>query len=365
MVVSDVHLLANELSGNNVYTKDVLTSDGRIQELDYEIVDALVKTVNEMKPYVLCITGDLSFNGAGESHRELARLLESIDGDTKVLVIPGNHDIYNLRTYTYKNDDPKQIKSIDENEFRQIYADFGYEGAYSYDADSLSYVWKLSDDTWLLMLDANLSKYNEDFDMNLSGGYLENTTLQWVEMILKQAKNQGARVISCTHQNLMTHNQLFTNGYTISNANELIELFKQYGVKINFSGHLHIQNIQEQDGLFDIASGGLLDYGNRYGILECYENGYKYSSEHIKMDEVNLEEISFEVFCSKYQNKGAVNRLSCELNAYYFDGNYKQIRELADNKTDDVVQIIESENAYLKEVLSVPDVNQDFLIVLD
>ena len=47
-IVSDTHFLSDSLISetNEVYTKANLTSDGRVQEFDTELLDAFVKEVN-------------------------------------------------------------------------------------------------------------------------------------------------------------------------------------------------------------------------------------------------------------------------------------------------------------------------------
>ena len=59
------------------------------------------------------------------------------------------------------------------------------------------------------------------------------------------------------------------------------DLYKKYNVEINFSGHLHIQDIMENNGIYDICSNSLLDYGNRYGIFKIGKNGMQYDSKYI------------------------------------------------------------------------------------
>jgi predicted phosphohydrolase len=91
------------------------------------------------KPEFLVISGDLSFNGERDSHLELVKLLDKIE-DTKVLVIPGNHDTYSLNSFSCLNDEVIYTDSITSDEFKSIYKDYGYSNAYSYDLESLSYI---------------------------------------------------------------------------------------------------------------------------------------------------------------------------------------------------------------------------------
>ena len=223
-----------------------------------------------------------------------------------------------------------------------MYKDFGYQDALTYDTDSLSYIYKLSEDKWILMIDSNYSENNYEFDMNFVGGELTKTTMDWLKENLAYAKENNIEVISTMHHNLLVHNELFKKSYTLNNNQELLDVYKEYGVKINFSGHLHIQSIKNQDGIYDIASGSLVDYGNRYGKLDVYDNCYEYQAIKLEND-FDLEEKAFKTFYDEYyykrlnSNKNNYGKVyeemtdfQSKINCYYFDGDYEKIHQLKD-----------------------------------
>lgn len=385
-IATDVHLFSDNLlsEDNQRYTKDKFVSDGRIQEYDYQLMEALVEQVNAQIPEYLILTGDLTFNGERDSHLEVARLLSGVNPDTKVLVIPGNHDVYSINAVSVINDKMEAVDSITSEDFREIYADFGYEGAVSYDADSLSYIYALDDDKWALMLDTSLSRYNEEYDYQIVGGGIEESTLAWLEEKLIYAKENGIDVISFSHHNLLVHNQLFEYNYTMRNSGEVLALFAEYEVKLNFSGHLHIQSIKntQVDGttIYDVSGGSLLDYGNRYGRLDIYDNCYSYESKPLPVSE-KIREHSFEVFATKYYYKtfltyktslGAedaerATRVLSEINAYYFDGSYEQIRSLV-WKNRALIGLIERntkdyDSSYVSSIINVERENQHSILI--
>ena len=382
-VASDLHLYSENLLGpnNERCTKENMSSDGRIQECDYELVSALIDEVNAEKPEYLILTGDLSYNGEKDSHVELTKMLREIK-DTKVLVIPGNHDMYSLSSFSALEDTTKRIRSIDMDDFRDIYTDFGYSGAYSYDENSLSYIYELSEDKWALMLDTTLTKYNEEIDLNIVGGTLEEGTMTWLEENLKYANENDISIISFSHHNLLVHNDLYTVTHTIKNYEDLLNLCSQYGVNLNFSGHLHIQSIKDaeidENTIYDIASGSVLDYGNRYGRLDIYDNCYSYEAKRLDFGD---PEYSFRVFCDEFyakslkrnqtalgEEKGEeATRLLSEINAYYFDGNYEKIHELINDNKQLIRQIKKNtadyDTSYVKSIMEVENMNQHRLIV--
>ena len=382
-VVSDLHYLSDALiDENSAYEKANLTSDGRIQECDGLLVDALVERVNAEQPDYLILTGDLTYNGEAESHRVLIGKLREIKESTKVLVIPGNHDLHNLKALRFDEIGTSSAENLSCAEFEELYADFGYRNALSRDSLSLSYVYALDKDTWALMLDTTFSRYNEAYGMNFVGGGLEEDTLNWVESILESAEKANKKVIGFSHHNLMNHNDLFTRLYTISQNENLLNLYAEYGVRLHFSGHLHIQNIASEkvDGkrIYDIASSSLLVYGNRFGRLKVYDRYAEYHTENVVGDEAFLKQSkavfygkyydkSLNGFQVRYENYAEMLAYASEANALYFDGDYASIRRLnRENKAlYDFVRSKTCEDAYLKSIVSDPDENPNFLSVYD
>ena len=79
MIVSDTHFLGDEITSHtDKYNPINFGLDGRVQEADDAILDAIINTANETKPGVLIISGDLTFNGEKQSHIELSERLKEI-----------------------------------------------------------------------------------------------------------------------------------------------------------------------------------------------------------------------------------------------------------------------------------------------
>lgn len=378
-IVSDTHFLSDSLisESNEIYTKANLTNDGRVQEFDTKLLDAFVREVNENKPDYVFITGDLTLNGERKSHEDYISYLDKIT-ESKVLVIPGNHDINNLMSKSFLDESSQYVENINEDDFKELYASYGYNDALYYDDTSLSYIYELDDNRWVLMLDSNNSEYNYEFGTNFISGFIEGSTMNWIKEKLSYAKANNIEVISTMHHNLLVHNELFASNYTLYNYQELLSIYKEYNVKINFSGHLHIQCIKNQDGIYDIASGSLLDYGNRYGILDIYENCYEYQSKKIDLstEDFDFEEYSFNVFYQEYYDKAInadnkffkeeaikITDFKSKINTYYFDGDYLSIHKLI-KKNKNIVEMIEQQNnKYINSILEVENIDQNYLIV--
>lgn len=275
VIASDMHHLSPSLvTDETTLIRLLRASDGKVTQYSPEIMQTFISEIEAQRPDAVVLSGDLTLNGAAESHRELIALMDPLrEAGIPVLVIPGNHDSTGT-AYRFTEEGVKEIDGLTDAEFIEAYQDFGYAQAASRDDVSFSYVWPLSEKNWLLMLDVNA---NETY------GSVRPETLEWIEGQLQDAQAAGAEVISVTHQNLLIHYSMFTFGYQINNAGKLMELFKQYGVRLNLSGHMHLQHIAEKDGIVDIATSALSVWPNQYGVLTITDEGIVYDTRKLDM----------------------------------------------------------------------------------
>lgn len=249
MTATDLHYISPELTDHGYYFQSITESaDGKTMRYSEEIVDAFMVTVLNQKPDLLVLTGDMTFNGAKKSHEDFAAKLKILEQEgIPVLVIPGNHDLNSWSAVKFIEESYERVDNLSTAEFEELYADFGLAEAYSKDAASLSYVWECTPELRILMLDVNgVKKVN----------YVSEETLLWMEEQLKDAEAAGAKVISFSHQNLLQQS-MFSDGYIIGNSGLVQRLYKQYGVKVNFAGHIHVQHIKEWSGLTEVVTSAM------------------------------------------------------------------------------------------------------------
>lgn len=215
-----------------------------------QLIDCLMDEMAEEQPDVLLLCGDLTNNGLKKEHQGLAEKLDrDRENGTRILVIPGNHD----------------LKGITREEFETIYQDFGYRAPLMKDNSSLSYVTALADNFWILMLDTNIS--------NTDGG-ITDETLVWIQDVLEQADSSETDVITATHHNLLGHSSSqYNQQYSFENQENLLKLLEQHHVALNISGHLHKQHAakrkttSQKNAFYEITGGMLADYPNLYTNL--------------------------------------------------------------------------------------------------
>lgn len=275
VIASDLHYIAPELTdGGPGYQQTLKNGDSKFMPYVEEITDAFLDEVLADPPDVVLLTGDLTFNGAEISHRRLAGKLQRLeDAGIPVLVLPGNHDVYNENAALYRGGSFERVPFASGESFAEIYRDFGPGEALSADSDSLSYVWQLNEQVWIMMLDENTA---HDF----CG--LSDRSFQWIEAQLQKAREEGRFVLVAGHQNVFQHS-IFRGGYVIQGAQRLQELLRRYGVPLCLSGHLHTQHVQSEDGLTEIATSALCSYPCQYAVLTAEDGRLRYGTRRLDL----------------------------------------------------------------------------------
>jgi 3',5'-cyclic AMP phosphodiesterase CpdA len=312
VVASDLHFISPSLTDNgSKFVAFNEAGDGKTMLYSSEVVDAFLAEVKSLRPDVLILSGDLSFNGAYASHQDLAGKLDQlVAGGIPVLVIPGNHDINNPYAYSFSGETYSSVRNTTAKEFEQFYYHEGYEQARSRDETTLSYVYEARKDLWLLFLDTNSVKMD----------YLQDSTLQWMKAQLALADEAGIKTIGITHQNVLTHNPLFTHGEVINGNTDIISYFHHYGVKLNLAGHLHIQHVTESNDVTEILTSSLMVSPNHYGVVSADASGLHYQAKSVdvsswakaqgKKDSNLLEYASYS---ASYFNKISSSRVTTRL----------------------------------------------------
>ena len=260
-LATDLHVLAPELTDHGAYFQRVVSNaDGKMTAYSEELLEAFVHQVIREAPEALILSGDLTFNGEAASHRYLAAALGRIEeAGIPVFVLPGNHDLDNPMAAEFAGEGWRPVESVTAGDFAEIYRDFGYGEALTRDDASLSYAVELAPHLRLLLVDVNAAEVP---------GTLSAQTLSWVEEQLRDAAEHSAWVVAVSHQNLLAHNRLFTQGFVMGNANQLLGLYQRYPVICNLSGHIHLQHIAERaGGPKEIVTSSLAVSPHQHGAL--------------------------------------------------------------------------------------------------
>jgi len=277
-------------------------ADGKVTHYTPQIMAAFTDEMLALQPNAVVLSGDLTFNGAPQSHTDLAALLKPLtQAGIQVLALPGNHD---TNTTAYKFEEPAvhYLSGLADEDFDDVYSSFGYATALSRDPASMSYVAGISPRVWCLMVDANANGFS---------GKVSDDTFLWIEQQLIKAQREDITVIAVTHQPALIHNSLFTFGYVIHNHTALLSLYEKYGVTLNLSGHLHMQHIERSNGLTEVAASSLAVSPNQYGVLRIKDgklSEYRMQPLNVsawakKTGQTNPDLLDFAAYASNFFNQ--------------------------------------------------------------
>lgn len=262
---AEVQYTEGMLDSENYYHA---TFQGQMNHESEAIIRSMLNDFVKSDSEYLLIPGDLTC-GKRQSHIEFAKLLKDAEEKSgkQIIVICGNHDCDketdDLETY------------IDINEFKEIYADFGFNDAIASDTNSASYAVDLSDNYRLLAIDSCI--YGKD------DGAVTDETLNWVSEQAAKAKADGKNVIAMMHHSLLPH---FTVQPMIDNYSEIAEKMADMGIKLVFTGHLHANDISMANSksgntVYDIQTGSLITSPNAYRVIDITDDEIKVDSKYV------------------------------------------------------------------------------------
>lgn len=299
VVISDLHYLSDSLYNGSPYFDELIKkADAKITPYSKELLDSLITVIDNEKADAVVLLGDMSFNGERISHEEISEGFKKLD--IPVLAIPGNHDLYNLYAREYNDNGYTGTETVGISDFEDI-----YNSPYTVkDDDSLSFIYRINDIN-LLLLDVNASKVSNE---------VSESTLNWI----KDSIDKDDRTISFSHQNLLVHG-LYSEDYLIHNCDDVLSLYSELDIKANFTGHIHLQNIAEDNGFIEVATSSVSVSPLQYGIIDVYSDHLKYQTK--QLDNEKLQDIGDDYFNSKSERSIKRYTDDEELVVYYVNCN--------------------------------------------
>lgn len=374
-VISDTHLIADSLHDHGqAFSQMQKTSQGKDLYYQETALSAFARMAEEKKPAAIIVTGDVTFNGERVSAEKFAELFKPLT-KTKLLVVPGNHDIYDGWAREFRGKKQYYAGQISPRMWRNIFKK-SYENALSIDRNSLAYSVQLNPDYLLILADSNDYGKEESSTAPATAGFLGKEQRKWIKEQLQYANQNNLRVIFCMHHNLYAHNPAVNKGYVVDDYRELRKLLAQYNVKLIFSGHIHAQNImppQNSCPATEIVTASFCSNDQGYGVVKVSPKEISYTCHHFKMDgyltdkekqnwtlthfhdyleNIQLGTISAELMQNElYRNHDdlktvrQMGRLFGEMNYHFFTGkNHIDLEELQKLKKSAIYQRLIAEN---------------------
>ncbi len=340
-VVSDTHYYPlNYVSDCDDY-KAYVGGDPKMLEESGSIIDAALAMVKADRPDLLLISGDLTKDGEVQGLTDIAGKLAEVEkAGTQVYVINGNHDIYNSDACTFANGKKEQVESASPKKFREIFAEFGYDGkegqAYYKDSDEarkakeeynpgffnmdddipgcLSYTVDLGN-YMILAIDSGqyLPSAGTGLDTkeHITAGRIDKHVLTWAEEQVKAADAEGKTVVGLMHHGLIPHFKGEDNvlseyvvdnwrhaattladlsEYVVDNWRHAATTLADAGMRYIFTGHMHANDVAEfttpkGNHITDLETGSLSAYGTPVRTVSI-EKGDALETGHMHANDV-------------------------------------------------------------------------------
>jgi 3',5'-cyclic AMP phosphodiesterase CpdA len=312
-VLSDLHymdpsLLKKDGSAFQMY----LLQDPKLLAESGAILQQILHKLVIEKPDLVLISGDLTKDGELVSHKSLLKQLQILGlNHIKVLVVPGNHDINNPDAKLFNGDNTTSVATITPENFKSLYADYGYRSAIARDPNSLSYVSEPVKDLRILALDAN-EYYNNSPVYCVVAGNIKDATMEWAKKQLADAKAKGKTVIGMMHHGIVEHfmgeSAIFPD-YLVDNWGAKADELMQAGLKVIFTGHFHANDATMRTlgnlSLVDVETGSPVIYDSPFRIINLTNNKLYINTEHIeRIIYPGLNGISFHDYEKEFSLKG-------------------------------------------------------------
>ena len=249
-LLTDPHYLAHEswVEGDPVNGRE--RGDQIALKATPEIFDSFTeKFLADGDADTLLITGDLVNAGSVIDHKSFQQRLDAIKAQgRRVWVTTATHDyssqggrdenIFNAVRYTATG--TEDVESVYKTDLLPLYYDYGPADADSVHEASGSYSAKLCEGLRLIMI-------NDNGNGRSHCGLFEDG-MQWLSDEIDKANAAGETVLTAVHHPVISPWPIYSHlvefemygGYK-----ELSRLLCEKGVRVIFTGHTHVQNIQK------------------------------------------------------------------------------------------------------------------------
>lgn len=305
-VLSDPHYYPESLTGDGCQAwVDFCNTTSKL----YRQSDAIVRTAldtmlirNPGLKYVF-VPGDLTKDSEYEAHTGLAAIFLEYEEKYGIefLVIDGNHDVNSPRAETFENGVREQGRSITPTEFREVYAELGYDLAIDEYAEigdnvpgQLSYAADLEDDYRLIVVDSCIYDFGEPV-LYKTEGMVTDELMVWIKEMADGAIADGRIPMMMIHHGLAAHMETepsITHAFPLDDYMDRSEKFASWGIHYAFTGHLHTDDVAcviNDDGevLYDVETASVTGYPNTYReiTVSAYANG----ESEIEVDSIDFD----------------------------------------------------------------------------
>lgn len=243
-LITDLHYYDKSLGITGKAYEALSNADQKCLAESGAIIDAYFdKIVEDKEVDTVLIAGDVTYNGAKESHLGLLPKLNRFkEAGKRVFLITATHDYYveGNRTGCPERCDGDVLGRAtvtSREELAEMYYEFGPNEAISIHEESHSYSVQLCEGYRLLCL-------NDDGD-RVFCGYSEDQ-LRWIDEQITAAHEAGDYIFAMTHHPVLPPTPIYpimSKRDMLGDSEKTAEFLADRGVKFIFTGHAHMMNV--------------------------------------------------------------------------------------------------------------------------
>ena len=223
--ISDLHILDIKTNWIKLINKRLLGGLNIVlsKKTGYQIdvVETLFKDINEQKPDHIVITGDFTNLSLPSEFKKVKELLEKLEDNNIISIIPGNHDFY--------------IEESSSNKLFQQYLGKWLISDIKTKKDSkFPYVRLLDDNIAIIALNSSIPTC-----FICSAGKISDFQVKEFEKLMKIPSVKNRYKIILIHHHLEKKSKFREWMSGIRNRDEIVRLFSKYKIDLVLHGHRH------------------------------------------------------------------------------------------------------------------------------
>lgn len=238
-----------------------------------ELLEAAITAINDLPDidFVLC-AGDLTKDSEPYNHDRVRELFTRFR--KPLYCIPGNHDQPRIPKYRPPEYLDPDVSPVPASEIPRLYGDFGFK-----DTQFPAYSCDPTPDLHLVSICS--SKPDED------RGRISPQVLAWLDDDLSRQRDPQRHTIVMLHHSIIDHvpgesvSPIFY-WFHVENSAELKALLHKHRVRVTLSGHLHMQDVTEENGLYNVATASLAGYPHAYRVFEVHDGELQVRSHKLQ-----------------------------------------------------------------------------------
>ena len=269
-LIADPHVtVPNPETG---WTVGMIPNEPTMYAESVELLETAVAEINALPEvdFVL-IAGDLTKDSEPYNHHRARELFSHFR--KPVFCVSGNHDQPRSAQLRPAELLDPAVNPVGTPEIPRLYGDFGFSSS-----QRTAYSCDPTPDVHLVGMCS--AKPGDDC------GYIAPDVLAWLDDDLGRQRDPGRETLVVLHHSIIDHvpnesvNPTFS-WFHVENAAALKAVLRKHGVRITFTGHLHIQDVKEEAGLYNIVTSSLAGYPHAYRLMSLKDGALEIRSRRL------------------------------------------------------------------------------------